>query len=54
MHSFNKYLPSASWVQSTAQGYLMEDINIKHAGLLPLQSSEGDKACRYLLFSGGV
>lgn len=35
MHSFNKYLPSASLVQSTAQGYLMEDINIKHAGSCP-------------------
>lgn len=54
MHSFNEYLPNASLVQSTVQGDLMEDINMKHAGLLPLQSSEGDKACTYLLFSGVV
>lgn len=39
MHSFNKYLLSAYLVQSNAQGDLMEDINIKQAQLLPLQSS---------------
>lgn len=33
---------------------LMEDINIKQAQLLPLQSIGGDKAYTYLLFSGVV
>lgn len=50
----NKYLLSAYLVQSTAQGDLMEYINIKQAQLLPLHSSGGDKACTYLLFSGVV